>query len=79
MNVVVDQNMFSPFFLMANSLEETISVRSLLSLFEGEDGYYSSLLKTNWLALGMPAIVEEYGFQKDVDVEFTTSQSFINA
>lgn len=64
LNIVVDQNMFSPFFLMANQVEEIVSMRSLLSIFESEEGYYSNMLKTNYLALGMPAMVEEYGFNR---------------
>ena len=67
--------MFSPFFLMANSFEEQISIRSLLSIFEGGegDGTYSKLMRTSYMSLAMPAILEEYGYEKEVDVFFTAS------
>jgi len=53
--------MFSPFFLMLNSYDQKVSIRSTLQLFEGATGTYSALLTTGYFSLGLPALGEEYG------------------
>jgi hypothetical protein len=59
--------------MVGNSLEETVYLRDWFKRYHAEDSSFLYYMTTSTLGFIMPEIEEEYGKDKNVDVEITVS------
>lgn len=75
--MIVDENAFNGFILDFVLVDKSFSAREFLGMNAQMRGYVSQMT-TNKIGVMMPAILEEFGKDRKVDVMFTTSHSLIS-
>lgn len=74
--MIIDENAFNGFILDFVLVDKSFSLREFMSMNK-EMRAYTAAMTTNKIGIMMPAILEEFGKDKKIDVMFTTSHALI--
>ena len=59
--------------MLGNTFEETVNLRDWFKKYHSEDSSFIYYMTTGTMGFLMPEVEEEYGKDKNVDFEMTTS------
>ena len=77
LQIIIDENAVNMFILDFVLVDKSFSMREFMSMSNEMRGYMSKM-NTDTIGVMVPAILEEFGEDRKIDVMFTTSHAMIS-